>query len=199
MRRIATRTLSGLAALVMVCSLGGAATLFWLVRHDHWTVQTVATGSMAPTVPTGSLLLSRPVDAGAVRPGDVIVFTSPVGHTAGAGADGAFSTTTAMLITHRVIAITTTPGGQLGFRTKGDANADEDPWVLPAAAVHARTVTHLAHVGGWLARPDARRWLYLTVAAAGLLVIAVESRRVVRELRRTRASAPAHGPASTPM
>ena len=159
------------------------AVLTWLVRVDGWTVQTVASGSMAPTIPTGSVILSRPVAASAVAVGDVIVFVSPVGGTVQAGADGVFEASEPMLITHRVIAVGT-DGSAPAFRTKGDANEAEDPWLVPADAVQARYVAHVPYLGSLLASAHLRRALYLTIALAGLVVIVAESRSIAAELRR---------------
>lgn len=180
------RRLAGLAlTVVLVGVMLGLATLFWLVRQEGWLVQTVATGSMAPTVPSGSVIVSRPVDPAAVEVGDIIVFRSPTGATVSGGADGAFEATEEMLITHRVVAVERSRG-VLTFRTQGDGNAEEDPWDLSADLVRARYVAHVPHLGGLLATPGLRRWLFLAVAAVGVGVIVLEVRSMQRELRARR-------------
>ena len=174
------------AGVALVCVLVGTllllAAVFWLVRSQGWLVQTVATGSMEPTVPTGSVIVSRPVDPLDIRVGDVIVFRSPTGATVSGGADGVFQATEAMLITHRVVDVR---GGADGptFRTQGDANEQEDPWDVSADMVRARYVTHVPAVGAFLAEPQLRRWLFMGVAAVGCVVLVAESRSLVRELR----------------
>ncbi len=78
---------------------------------------TVATGSMAPTLPVGSVIVLRPVDSSAVKIGDIITFHRP--------------DNPAILVTHRVMAIED-QGGQPVFVTKGDANGTPDAWRVPA-------------------------------------------------------------------
>jgi signal peptidase len=181
MTALVRRTAGTLLTTLALALLMGVLALFWLVKIDGWTIQTVATGSMAPTVPTGSVILSRPVTARDVRVDDIIVFVSPGGSTVAGGEDGMFRTDVPMLITHRVVAIEGS-GASLAFRTKGDANEAEDPWLISADALRARTVVHLPHVGAALASHDLRRKLYLIIAAAGLAVIAAESRSIKAEL-----------------
>ena len=167
---------------LLLALLAGLAGALWLVRHDGWLVQTVATGSMAPAMPSGSLIISRPVDPADVRVGDVIVFRSPTGATVSGGADGAFEATEAMLITHRVVRVDDRDG-EPAFRTKGDGNDEVDPWVVTGPMLRARYVAHVPVVGGILTTPGVRRWLFLGVAALGALVIVTETRSIVRELR----------------
>jgi signal peptidase len=189
MRR-ALRTVRGVAGVVvtvlLVATVVGLAGLFWLVRQEDWLFQAVATGSMEPTIPTGSVILSRPVAPEAIEPGDVIVFAAPNGATVAGGEDGMFDSTEQMLVTHRVVAVTSDDGtsdGGIAFRTKGDGNEDEDPWLVTPDMLRARYVAHVPVLGTVVSRPDLRRWLYLAVAAAGVVVIVAEGRSVVRELR----------------
>lgn len=175
--------------VALVCVLVGTvlmlATLFWLVRTQGWLVQTVATGSMEPAVPTGSLIVSRPVDPIDIDVGDVIVFRSPSGATVSGGADGVFEATEAMLITHRVVAVHGS-GADRTFRTKGDDNPDQDPWDVTADMIRARYVAHVPRIGALLSAPEMRRWLFLGVAVIGCAVIVTESRSFARELRARR-------------
>lgn len=78
----------------------------------------VRSPSMSPGIPVGALAVYLPVDADELRPGDVIAFRSP-----GRGGH---------LVTHRIVRIEPTPREGDVFVTKGDANATEDPWRIPA-------------------------------------------------------------------
>lgn len=171
---------------VLVVFLGGLAVLFWLVNQQGWLVQSVATGSMAPTIPTGSVIVSRPAQADEVEVGDIIVFASPTGARVAGGDDGSFVSDGEMLITHRVVGVQGRDA-EREFRTQGDGNEDEDPWLVVPSMLRARYVAHVPAIGSVVAHPDLRRWLFLGVAAAGCIVIGVEGRSIVRDLR-TRAS-----------
>lgn len=103
---------------------------------------------MAPTIPTGSLVVLRWVDADTVEPGDIITFRSPV------DAD--------LLVTHRVVAVEPADGTPM-FATRGDANPD--PWLVPG---EEDSLVHWFHVPG-LGRVFAA--LGTTTARAVLLVV----------------------------
>src|SRR2546430_162105 len=67
----------------------------------------VYSGSMAPTLPVGSIAFDKPVASSSIHVGDEITFEDPY--------------VAWRAVTHRVVRIVHTPGG-LGYRTKGDAN-----------------------------------------------------------------------------
>ena len=69
----------------------------------------VLSDSMEPTIYSGDLIIVKTIDPREVEVGDVISFKE----------DEA-------VITHRIVAIETTPSGQLQFTTKGDVNSTED-------------------------------------------------------------------------
>lgn len=78
----------------------------------------VATGSMEPTIPIGSIIIVKNASATDVRVGDIITFYSP---------DPAIKE---MPNTHRVTAIVEENGTPV-FTTKGDAGVLEDPYPVP--------------------------------------------------------------------
>lgn len=94
----------------------------------------VRSGSMAPTIPTGSVVFYRHVNANDVKVGQVIVFSKP-----GQPSER---------ITHRVYKIGAGPTGKY-FITKGDANGAPDDWRVPAvgkgwvASFHVPTVGYV--------------------------------------------------------
>jgi signal peptidase len=101
---------------------------------------TVLTGSMAPQLAPGTLVVTERVSASDVRTGDVVVFPRP-------GHEGE-------TVIHRVVSITPTGDGALQAHTKGDANTAEDPWVLrvsPDTRVD-RGVAAFANIGQDIAR-----------------------------------------------
>ena len=74
---------------------------------------TVQSGSMAPAMPEGALLVERPVRLGDLAVGDVITYVDP--------------TPGARTVTHRVVEIDRSSGTTV-VRTRGDANPGIDPW-----------------------------------------------------------------------
>jgi len=92
----------------------------------------VRSGSMSPTIPTGSIVFYRPVQASQVKIGDVIVFEEP----------GTANTR----VTHRVVAVGNGPNGKY-WQTKGDANGAPDDWQVPAVGTGWKAVWHVPVAG----------------------------------------------------
>jgi signal peptidase I len=92
----------------------------------------VRSGSMAPSIPTGSIVFYRSVAADKVKVGDVIVFNEP-GETN-------------KKVTHRVYQIKTDQTGRY-FVTKGDANGAPDDWRVPAVGTGWLAVFHIPVAG----------------------------------------------------
>ena len=110
----------------------------------------VRSGSMAPTIPTGSIVFYKKVDASKVKIGDIIVFNKP--------GDASEK------VTHRVYSIGNSPTGRY-FLTKGDANGAPDDWRVPAVGTGWVSAFHVARVGYALV------YLQSTLARLLLLVI----------------------------
>jgi signal peptidase len=132
----------------------------WLAGYR---LQPVLSASMEPSFPLGSLLVVQPTDAGSVEPGMAVTFEDPI--VAG------------RVVTHRVVRLT--PGDELGFVTRGDANATEDPIPIPARSIRGRVLWAVPGLGfpvDWLAWP--RGFLALVVLPGAILVgLELRSRR----------------------
>ncbi|HEX3542583.1 MAG TPA: signal peptidase I [Acidimicrobiales bacterium] len=86
-------------------------------------VMSVLSGSMAPTIKTGDLVVDdrlSSVQADHLRPGQIISFRAPTG---------------GQIFTHRIVAVQRLAGGAVGYVTKGDANDARDGPVVPSTAV----------------------------------------------------------------
>jgi signal peptidase I len=92
----------------------------------------VRSGSMAPTIPTGSIVFYRKIAADKVKVGDIIVFDRP-----GVANEK---------ITHRVFKVETGPSGRY-FITKGDANGTPDDWQVPAVGTGWIASFHIPTIG----------------------------------------------------
>jgi signal peptidase I len=87
----------------------------------------VMTGSMAPTIPTDSLIVVRQTDPATLEVGDVISF-----YSRDPSLDGAVNT-------HRILAITQ-EDGQLTFTTQGDANNVADRYTVRESELVGKVV-----------------------------------------------------------
>lgn len=112
----------------------GLAVVGWLVyaQVSGSSLISVQTGSMSPTIPTGSLIVSRMVDVGQVKVGDVVT----------ARLDDA-----SPLITHRVVRIQRDRDG-IALVLKGDANDTEDlfPYRVRSVLKEQRSIKGGAYV-----------------------------------------------------
>lgn len=126
----------------------------------------VYSGSMAPALGVGSLVFVESVPQEQIRPGDVITFTDP--HQPG------------RLVTHRVVAAVERPEGGLAYRTKGDANANRDPWAIALPAEASRQAFSVPYVGYALWYAKTREARSLLVGLAALLVLTALLRRIWR-------------------
>jgi signal peptidase len=145
----------GVAAVAVLLPLTTFLVSAWLLGLQ---LQNVQSGSMAPTYPVGSLLVVGQVDAAHVETGAAIVFEDP--------------RTPGRLITHRVVRIS--PGDDLQFVTRGDANATVDPVPVPARLVRGHVlwqVTYLGSLLDWLQWP---RSFVVLVLLPGLLLAWLE-------------------------
>lgn len=116
MRRWADRALTGASrvALWLLVALGAVSGLSWAATAAGLAQPLiVVSGSMAPAIGTGDLLIAVAVPADALAVGDVASLPHPHGDA---------------LVTHRVTSLSQ-DGDELAVRMKGDANADPDPVV----------------------------------------------------------------------
>ena len=117
-------------ALVVLTALGAAV----LSRLLGYSSVIVYGGSMADSLPVGSIAVTEEVRAEAVGVGDVILFHPPN------------TSPQPRPVMHRVVSVREEDGQRL-FRTKGDANATPDPWEVGLEGRGARLVYSVPYVG----------------------------------------------------
>lgn len=131
-RREPRRTLPGLLATIVVIGVVVPFVVFAVPQlvGGHSTY-VVLSGSMEPAIDVGDVIVVGAANPGAIAVGDVITFTR--------GTDS-------IPTTHRVAEVVT-DGDSLAFRTKGDANEDVDPGLVPASAVVGTVILTIPLVG----------------------------------------------------
>lgn len=146
---------TAVAALVLVAVVVGP-------RFLPYRALIVRSGSMSPTIPTGSVAFYRQEQGSQVRVGQVILFSEPGDPS--------------VWITHRVVRVEVDPTGRF-FVTKGDANKSVDAWRVPASGVGWVVVAHVPYVGYALAElsnPWARLFLVALPAFSLAFLLLVE-------------------------
>jgi signal peptidase len=117
-----TGTIAG-AVIVTICAVLAAAIA--VPRLVGATPLTILTGSMAPGMPPGTLVVVKPIDPSDIAIGTVITYQLSSGDPT--------------VVTHRVVAQGVNSKNQPIFRTQGDANDVADrAWVRPVQIRGAR-------------------------------------------------------------
>ena len=111
--------------------------------------------SMGAAVPIGSVAIEAALPAGGPAVGDVVTFRTDNGTR----------------ITHRVTDVVPVSSG-LALRTRGDANADPDPVLIPAASVEGVVVGTVPVVGYLLAFLSMPTGMLAVLAGLGALLSA---------------------------
>lgn len=120
-RRITSRLGSVLLTVLSILGLG-CIVLVILGLTMNMSLIMFSTGSMAPTIPAGSVALVQEVPASDIEVGDVVTVDRPG----------------KLPVTHRVTEILSLQGETATFTMQGDANADPD--LDPYTADRVRTV-----------------------------------------------------------
>jgi signal peptidase len=127
------------ASAAAVVAVAGAALVLGVVvpRVAGATPYVVLTDSMTPALPVGTLVVSRPVEPEEIATSTVITYQLRSGEE--------------QLVTHRVVGLGTSAGGERVYVTQGDAN--EVPDIRPVRDVQVRGalwyhVPYLGHVAG---------------------------------------------------
>lgn len=165
------------AALGLCVGLAAALTLPTAAGYRSLVV---LSGSMAPAVSAGDVVIGRGVAPRDARVGDVVTFRDPGGRE--------------RLLTHRVHRAQAAGGGRFDFVTKGDANAAEETWSVPADARLGKVVARVPKVGYVLGRastPLARVVLVVAPLALLALLEVLAVRRLPAEAKGTGAPRPA--------
>jgi len=92
-----------------------------------WSFYHVVSGSMAPNLPAGALMLIHHLNTASLKVGDVITFQAPENKVA---------------VTHRIVNIL---NGQ--FQTKGDANQIVDSQLISAQDILGKYIVHIPYLG----------------------------------------------------
>ncbi|WP_298583263.1 signal peptidase I [uncultured Kocuria sp.] len=102
-----------------------------------WVPLTVLSGSMEPTVPTGSQVVVAPLegedDAAGLSTGDVVTFMPRPDDPA--------------LVTHRIVGVAVDGEGRRSFTTRGDANAAPDADPVTATQLRGLVKYHVPWAG----------------------------------------------------
>lgn len=149
----------------------------WLTlpRLMGWQAQVVLSGSMEPAMPTGSVAFVQPTEPEQLDVGDIISFYHPEKPS--------------RVVTHRLAEIVR-QDGNLVFQTRGDANDDVDPWLVPAADVIGTVRFSVPYTGYVTQRLRSPLGFALLVGIPAAVIIVGELRNIAGQLRRRNEDSP---------
>jgi signal peptidase I len=165
LRHIAKHVTRRAAVLVLWVALGAGATFLAAGAASTllgFRILAVFSGSMAPAIETGDVVVDERIGPLDANVGDIVTFRDPHG---------------SRLITHRVRRVRW-EGEWIKFTTKGDINNNVESWKVPADGSIGRVRFRLPRVGyaaAWVGSPIGR---ILLVVIPALLLAAFELRRI---------------------
>jgi len=164
MRQVVNWIGNTLLALVIL-----AMVFFFLAPHLlGMNFFTIYGGSMMPTIPIGSVVAVKSVEASAIKIGDIITFRT--------------GTEAHKVVTHRVVEVSN-DSGALSFRTAGDANASPDANAVLAENVIGKMWFHMPFLGYLSSLVTTKLGFILLIVVPGTFIISLEGRNVIAELR----------------
>lgn len=98
-----------------------------------YEIKNVTSGSMEPTIKTGSLIVVKPITTDELQVNDIITFKDNENK---------------VLTTHRIVDVINDNDG-LKFKTKGDANEVEDNGYIPSYAVVGKVIFKISFLGAF--------------------------------------------------
>ncbi|KKT34914.1 MAG: Fibronectin type III domain-containing protein [Candidatus Gottesmanbacteria bacterium GW2011_GWB1_44_11c] len=123
----------------------------------------VQTGSMEPTIHTGSIALIRQINADQIKKGDIIIFTSPKDPN--------------QTILHRVFEVKQ-KDKNIEFEMKGDNNTAPDNWMIPAVSIKGicfSTIPFLGHPAAFL---KTQKGFIILIGIPALFLIILQIKKI---------------------
>jgi signal peptidase I len=133
-------------------------------------LETILSGSMEPYLKIGTMIVTLRIAPADVRVGDVIAFKVE-------GMDTP--------VCHRVTEVITAEQGG-GFKTKGDANEDPDPWVVNPDNLLGKVIFNLPWVGYFSKFIKTPRGFGLVLGIPSLIVMSLEIKNIFSKKRHSR-------------
>lgn len=152
--RAVRRTLDALLVLVIALVLFALLVARIVPAVTGGGAFVVAGGSMEPTLPLGAVVMAVPVAPADLRVGDIVSIRVGSAHA---------------VFTHRIVRLVTRDDG-VWLATKGDANPDRDPSIVPATAVIGRVDSYLPYAGFLVALLGTIQGVVFVVSLSGFLL-----------------------------
>jgi len=135
---------------------------------NNFQILSVMSGSMEPTIKTGSLIIIKP--ANNYNVGDIITFITPMGKNS------------KDYTTHRIFSIDNMQQSEF-YRTKGDANNTPDGWVVKKDDVIGKHLAAVPYAGYLITYIKTLPGLILIILIPAIIIIYEELRKIHHETK----------------
>jgi signal peptidase len=136
-----------------------------------WKAFIVSSGSMEPTIPTGSLVVTRYTHPSTLHVNDIITFIAP--------------TREKPTVTHRIVRVikkeTLTT-----FKTKGDNNKAEDTWRIAGGGVLGKVVMTIPVLGYFFSFIQTKWGILLFILFPAVYIILDEVTTIIKVVKNAR-------------
>ncbi|AKB78370.1 Signal peptidase I [Methanosarcina horonobensis HB-1 = JCM 15518] len=150
-------------AIIFLVAIFLASALIPFVLGSEKTL-VVLSGSMTPVMLPGDIIVVKSVTPDGLMAGDIIAFQDPGGKDT--------------FVTHRIIGIE--EGEERIFRTKGDANEEEDIFKVPASEVVGKLVFVIPFAGYLPETSKNKIFFFFTVIIPATVIVLDEIKTIIR-------------------
>lgn len=153
--------------LIVIIVLVGFVTIGSFVNIFSFKFFIVSSGSMQPTIKTGSLILSQKTKD--VKKNDIITFFYPLNEV--------------KYVTHRVINVENVNKNEVVYRTKGDANNTVDSGFVRPEAVYGRVLFAIPWLGYFFSFVRTTPGLTLFFIIPTTIIVYSELLNIIKEIK----------------
>src|SRR3989344_3374019 len=153
----------GVSMLLIASAILFAAAIVPLFGNNALIVRS---GSMEPTVAVGDLIVTKVQKTLTYKVGDIISFKNQD-----------------KVISHRIIGLEN-QNGQVFYKTKGDANKNEDQGLVAESAIIGKAYFRLPYLGKLIAFTKTSAGFAVAVIFPALLVITFEIQNIFKEIKK---------------
>jgi len=155
--------------IFILITVAGTVVISALEIPGGWRIFTVSTGSMSPTIPVGSLIITKKYDNYSL--GDVVTFR--------------LDEYQKKSVTHR-ISNSFKQDGATRFATKGDANDALDNNLISSDQIIGKVVFSTPFFGSVIVAAKTGIGKVLLIIIPAILIISTEVRKIIKELKSVR-------------
>lgn len=133
-----------------------------------WRAFIVSSGSMEPTLQTGSLVVTKYTHPSILKKDDIITFIAP--------------TKEKPLVTHRITTISQKKS-LTTMKTKGDNNKNEDTWILAGGSVVGKSLFSIPYLGYLFNFTQTKIGILLFILLPAIYIILDEISTIIKTLK----------------